>query len=488
MSPTGLPSAFYRFLDSAKRLPGAVSASLNPATAGDARIVHSQLNFVQASIRQLDWALPIAGLSVLITASAYGVAVTPIAICFAMLVTVCLGNEWLIARRLTARRQGDIAAVAKDAKTVAIMALALTVVWCALIFSMYHHNVTANRLFVALILTASVGSLSIMFAMHAAAAVSAISVLASSLVGILILNSLNGRLTLLPIGLIYVIMVIEQAAAMNFRFQETRRLELERENLIFELRDANTESVAAEGRATAANKSKSEFLANMSHELRTPLNAILGFSEIMSDPAFAKTGSERFGEYSKLIHTAGTHLLSLINDVLDMSKIEAGKLQLHPEWLDLAKIIDECVELMRNRADAGQVGLVLDIPERPLTLNGDLRALHQILLNLLSNAVKFTLPGGTVSVRARRAGAGIALTVEDNGVGISEADLPRLGQPFVQAKNQIGVAQTGTGLGLALVRALSEKHNGSMRIESTEHVGTTVTVYLPASYAANIAA
>jgi len=479
MSSIGLPGAFERFLNSAKRLPGAVSASLNPATAGDARVIDAQLNLVQASIRQLDWALPIAGLSVLITASAYGVTVTPIVVCFAVLVTACLVNEWLLTRGLKPRRQDDIPVVRRDARIVACMALVLTVVWCALIFSMYHYNVTANRLFVALILTASVGSLSTMFAMHAAAAASAIFVLASSLVGTLVLNSLNGRLTLLPIGLIYVIMVVEQAAAMNHRFGQTRRLELERENLIFELQNANTESVAAEGRATAANKAKSEFLANMSHELRTPLNAIIGFSEIMADPVYAKGGSERFGEYSKLVHTAGMHLLGLINDVLDMSKIEAGKLQLHPEWLDLARIIDECVELMRNRADGGQVALVLDIPERPLVLSADRRALHQILLNLLSNAVKFTLPGGKVSVRARRAGTGIALTVEDTGVGISEADLPRLGQPFVQARNQVGVAQTGTGLGLALVRALAQKHNGSMRIESTEHIGTTVTVYLP---------
>ena len=485
MSSTVPSGAFARFLSSAKRLPGAISASLNPATANDARVIAAQLNFVQTSIRQLDWALPIAGISVLITASAYGVVVTPIVVCFALLVAACLHNEWVLARRLNPNHQCDVAAAAKNARTIARMALVLAVVWCALIFSMYHHSITANRLFVALILTASVGSLSIMFAMHAASAAGAIFVLASSLVGVLVLNSLNGRLTLLPIGLIYVIMVVKQAAGMNSRFANARRMEQEHENLILELRYANTESFASEERANAANRAKSEFLANMSHELRTPLNAILGFSELMSDPMFAKSGSERFAEYSKLIHTAGTHLLGLINDVLDMSKIEAGKLQLHPEWLDLAKIVDECVELMRNRADAGRVEIVLDIPERPLMLSADARALHQILLNLLSNAVKFTLPGGKVCVRARRAGTGIALTVEDTGVGISQADLPRLGQPFVQAKNQAGVAQTGTGLGLALVRALAQKHNGSMRIESTEHVGTTVTVYLPVAESVN---
>ena len=480
----GLPRAFANAVSEAKRLPGAISASLNPATTGDARVVDAQLKFVQVSIRQLDWALPIAGLSVLITASAYGVSVTPIVVCFVLLLAACLHNEWLLARRLAPRGQGETSAVTRDARTVTRMALVLTVVWCALIFSMYHHEITANRLFVTLILTASVGSLSIMFSMHAAAAVSAISVLAGSLLSILILNSLNGRLTLLPIGLLYVALVVKQAASMNSRFAKARRLELEHEDLIEVLREASTQSLAAQERAIAANKSKSEFLANMSHELRTPLNAIIGFSEIMSDPMFAKAGNDRYCEYSKLIHTAGTHLLGLINDVLDMSKIEAGKLELHPERLDLAKIIDECVELMRNRAESGNVAIVLDVPERPLTLTGDIRALHQILLNLLSNAVKFTLPGGKVSIRARRAGDGIALTVEDTGVGISEVDLPRLGKPFVQAKNQIGVAQTGTGLGLALVRALAEKHGGSMHIESTEHVGTTVSVYLPAADAA----
>ena len=488
MFVSGPPTAFERFLGSARRLPGAISASLNPASAAEATIIDAQLSLVQASLRQLNWALPIAGLSVLITAISYGVPVKSIVICFVALVAVCLHNEWLLARHVRARGQTDIVAVAKDARTVARMAFVLSVAWCALTFSIYHHDVSLHRLFVVMILTVSIGSLSTMFAMHAATAAGAIFVLAGSLLGILIFNSLDGRINLLPIEIIYVIMVVQQAAAMNLRFDKTRRLEQEHEGLIEDLRKANSVSVAAEGSAVAANKAKSEFLANMSHELRTPLNAILGFSEIMSDPVFAKGGNDRYGEYSKLIHTAGTHLLGLINDVLDMSKIEAGKLELHLERVDLAKIVDECVELMHNRAEDGKVEIVLDIPESPLTVNGDRRALHQILLNLLSNAVKFTLPGGRVCVRARCAGNGTALTVEDNGVGISEVDLPRLGQPFVQAKNQVGVAHAGTGLGLALVRALAEKHSGSMRIESTEHIGTTVTVYLPANPAAAIAA
>src|SRR5262249_3320482 len=149
-SLSGLSEVLEDILNAAKRLPGVVSASLNPATAREARIVDAQLNLVQTSMRHLDWVLPFAGFSVLITASAYGVSVTPIAVCFVVLAVACLFNEWLLTRRVTPRRQDDIAAVSRDARTVACMALVLTLVWCAFLFSMYHHSITANRLFVTL--------------------------------------------------------------------------------------------------------------------------------------------------------------------------------------------------------------------------------------------------------------------------------------------------------------------------------------------------
>ena len=469
---------FERFLNSARRFPRAVAASLNPSTAPDAQIVEAQLNVVQTSIRHLDWALPAAGLTIMITVHAYGIAIAPVAACFAVLVANCLLNEYLLSRKVS--RSADIVSRTRQrAGTITAMALAITVVWCALVLSMYHNDIVANRLFVVLVLACTVGSLNTLFAMHTASAAAAIFVTSSSLIGILIRNTFIGRLTLLPMGIIYIVLVANQVYGMNRRFRETRRLEQERESLIASLTKANNESIAAEERAVAANQAKSEFLANMSHELRTPLNAIIGFSEVMREELFGALGNSRYRDYSRLINSAGTHLLGLINDVLDMSKIEAGKLELNPEEIDLGRVVGDCADLMRERALDARVALEVEVPDRPLLLFADRRAMNQILLNLLSNAVKFTLPGGRICVRANAIGARIVLSVEDSGVGISQTDLPRLGNPFVQARNHTGISHPGTGLGLALVRALAENHRGSMRIDSVENVGTTVTVELP---------
>ena len=485
-----MPSALHaveRFLNAARRLPAAIAQSFNPATPADANIVDLQLDFIQTSIRRLDWALPLAGAAVMFTVHAYGIALAPVAAWFGVLVSDCLVNEYFLTRR--AGQSDDIVAhVTKRARTIARMALVLTSVWCALVLSMYHSEITANRLFVVLVLACTLGSLSTMFAMHVGAATGAILVMSASLIMIMALNSLSGRLTLLPIGVMYIVLVVNQVRGMHRRFQRTRRLEQERESLIASLREANIQSLAAQERAMTANKAKSEFLANMSHELRTPLNAVIGFSEIMYEQMFGALGHAKYREYSRLIHGAGTHLLGLINDVLDMSKIEAGKLELHPEEFDLKTVIGECADLMRERAEAGKIELATDMPEGPLSLFADRRAVTQILLNLLSNAVKFTLPGGRICVRAGYSGSRMVLSVEDNGVGIAEAYLHRLGNPFVQAHNQAGILHTGTGLGLALVRALAEKHEGSMRIESEEAVGTTVTVELPVRPAMSAAA
>jgi signal transduction histidine kinase len=478
MSAPSILRALDRLLRAARGLPNAIARSLNPATLRDASIIDSQLDYVQASIRRLDWALPLAGVAVMFTVHGYGIPLTPVAAGFAVLLLNCLTNEYLLTRPQSPA--GDVVArVKRRARTIAWMAIVLAGAWCALILMMYHSGITANRLFVVLVLACTLGSLSTMFAMHTAAAAGAMAVMSTSLLGIMFLNSLIGRLTLLPMGAVYVVLVINQVRGMHRRFRRTKRLEQEREILIAGLREANVKSVAAEAQALAANKAKSEFLANMSHELRTPLNAIIGFSEMMREQMFGALGHANYREYSRLIHNAGNHLLGLINDVLDMSKIEAGKWELHPEPLDITTLIGECIDLMRERAAAAKVELTTDIADGPLPLFADRRAVSQILLNLLSNALKFTLPEGRVCVHAAIHGSRLNLAVEDNGVGIAKDDLDRLGNPFVQVHNQAGILNSGTGLGLALVRAFAEKHGGTMRIESQELVGTTVTIELP---------
>ena len=232
-------------------------------------------------------------------------------------------------------------------------------------------------------------------------------------------------------------------------------------------------------RAEEANRSKSEFLANMSHELRTPLNAIIGFSEMMQKQIFGPLGHDRYIEYAGDIHNSGGLLLSLINDILDMSKIEAGKLTLQTEPLDPAALVEQCVRLIGARAQEKSLQVRAECSDLP-EVEADPRALKQILLNLLSNAVKFTPEGGRVVIRGFEAADGIVLQVADTGIGIAEEDLPRLGRPFEQIESQHSKSYQGSGLGLALSKSLIELHGGELRIDSVLGKGTTVSFTVPA--------
>ncbi len=243
-------------------------------------------------------------------------------------------------------------------------------------------------------------------------------------------------------------------------------------------RKYETEKVRAEG----ANKAKSEFLANMSHELRTPLNAINGFSEIMVAQMFGPLGDKRYQEYAQDIHNSGQHLLALINDILDMSKIEAGKMNLRFEPVSLEDVTQDAVRLVRNRAETAGLKLDVEFPHLP-EIEADYRALKQILLNLLSNAIKFTPRGGRITVRAEARhdmlGDRVRVSVSDTGIGIAKDDLQRLAKPFEQVETQHAKTQQGTGLGLALTKSLVEMHDGALEIESVLGAGATVSFTLP---------
>ncbi|MBX6320769.1 MAG: PAS domain-containing protein [Rhodospirillaceae bacterium] len=237
---------------------------------------------------------------------------------------------------------------------------------------------------------------------------------------------------------------------------------------------------AAKEQAELASRSKSEFLANMSHELRTPLNAVIGFSEIMEMEVFGPLGAPQYRDYAHDIKASGMHLLSLINTILDLSKIEAGKFELHPEDLSLPEAVESCLRLVKDRACANRLRLVTELATGLPPLHADERALKQILINLLSNAVKFTPPGGTVTVAARLdADDAVLLSVADTGIGIAEKDIPKALEPFGQVDGALNRKQAGTGLGLPLVKQLAELHGGGIEISSKLGVGTTVTVRLP---------
>ncbi len=240
-----------------------------------------------------------------------------------------------------------------------------------------------------------------------------------------------------------------------------------------------TEKYAAEKtRAEEANQAKSKFLANMSHELRTPLNAIIGFSEIMESNMFGPLGSEKYHEYCSDIRSSGQYLLEVINDILDMSKIEAGRIRLDFEDLTLDALLGEAMRVVSARAEEKQLKVTSRISP-DLQLRADRRAIKQVMLNLLSNAVKFTHAGGRITVRGRLSGECIVLTIADTGIGIAKDALSKLGRPFEQVESQLTKSHQGSGLGLAISKSLVDLHGGNMRIRSTLGKGTLVVVRLP---------
>jgi signal transduction histidine kinase len=227
-----------------------------------------------------------------------------------------------------------------------------------------------------------------------------------------------------------------------------------------------------------ANQHKSEFLANMSHELRTPLNAVIGFSEVLIEGMFGEMNEKQL-DYVQDIHSSGKHLLSLINDILDLSKIEAGRMELEVTTFNLPGAVDNAVTLVRERAQRHGIELRTEVLENLGDYSGDERKFKQIMLNLLSNAVKFTGDGGRVTVAARLDGDNVEVSVSDTGIGIAPEDQPRVFEEFVQVGNNYATKREGTGLGLPLARRFVELHGGRMWLQSEPGAGSTFFFSLP---------
>ncbi|RVU19832.1 PAS domain-containing sensor histidine kinase [Methylobacterium oryzihabitans] len=258
-----------------------------------------------------------------------------------------------------------------------------------------------------------------------------------------------------------------------------RTLELQTQQLA----DLAERYLDQKAQAESANRSKSEFLANMSHELRTPLNAILGFAEVMESEVFGTLGSDKYREYCNDIRSSGGYLLSVIDDILDMSRIEARRLTLTKKPVPVAAALERALKLVAEPARARGLALAVEMHPDAVVM-ADERALQQILVNLLQNAVKFTPEGGRVAIRTRRAIDAVHIFVEDNGIGIPKSVLPKLGAPFEQVETNFARSYKGSGLGLAIARSLSELHGGGLRIRSEEGCGTIVLVRLPMPEAA----
>jgi len=240
--------------------------------------------------------------------------------------------------------------------------------------------------------------------------------------------------------------------------------------------------VEARQDAENANKAKSEFVASMSHELRTPLNAVLGFSEIIRDDILGPASLDRYRDYAHDIHDSGVFLIKLIDDLLDLSKIEAGRFDLDPERIDVAEVAESCLRLVRHRATNSGLTLETSLPDAPLHLLADARALRQILFNLLSNAIKYTAPGGKVTLSAqRRPDGAVELAVTDTGIGLTEADQKAIFAPFVRSEQARSLRIEGTGLGLVLVKTLAQTMGATVTLKSRPGEGSTFAIVFPAS-------
>jgi PAS domain S-box-containing protein len=250
---------------------------------------------------------------------------------------------------------------------------------------------------------------------------------------------------------------------------------------VSERKRVEAELIAAKQAAESANEAKSAFLAKMSHELRTPLNAIIGFSDIIRSRLFGDAAVDRYVGYAEDIHASGEHLLAVINDILDMAKIEAGRFELQEEPLDPAGLADEALRFVRPQAERRSVALLSEVPAGLPLLLGDRRAIRQVLINLLSNAVKFTEPGGRVVLSAEAGDGGLSLRVSDTGIGIAPEALARIFEPFRQGDERLSRAFQGTGLGLSISRSLMDLHGGALSVASEPGRGTRVSAVFPAS-------
>src|SRR6185312_12368970 len=277
-----------------------------------------------------------------------------------------------------------------------------------------------------------------------------------------------------------------ESASDNYRHYDVEFLRADgnREVMALIRENGDVASLRAELAAIAEQAdsnevAKNRFLAAVSHELRTPLNAILGFSDMLAHEMFGPFADPRQKEYVGLIHESGNHLLSVVNSILDVSKIESGAYSIHPEPFAFADAVEMCRSMMAHQAEMKSVSLRIALAPGVEEVRGDRRAIQQVLINLVSNAVKFTPEGGSVVIGARRVGPRLRFWVSDTGIGIAPEDLKRLGQPFTQVQNEYTRQFEGAGLGLSLVKGLVVLHDGTMMIESAPGDGTTVTVTVP---------
>ncbi|MEI9994724.1 MAG: HAMP domain-containing sensor histidine kinase [Rhizomicrobium sp.] len=441
------------------------------------KLVLDQLGLALRNLRPNAYVMPVLAAVICVMFHQW-IAAPRLALWFSLVVLTCTPLA-IVARRFPERpatlksRRPLIAA--------ALAYLAYTIGWSSLGFFLWvPHNDLASLIAIMLIACTAAGNGALVGACRPLTLVSY-----GSYGTALVLTPLQGSGLvyhgIAVLSLIYIGYMLFMSRQIYLTARDMLLLSYEKNDLIEALARSKAESDKAREAAEGASRAKSQFLANMSHELRTPLNAIMGFSEMITSRIFAGAPEKQY-EYAGLIHSSGAHLLSLINDILDLAKIESGTWRLREKDVELGTLIEDACAMMRPKAAAGGCALVTDVAQELPTLVCDERAVMQILLNLTSNAVKFTPPGGRILVFAREEPNGeICLGVTDTGVGIAKNEHDRVFENFGQGRHDVVASDRGTGLGLPIVKGLAEAHGGRIALRSEPGEGTTVTVYFPAS-------
>jgi len=450
--------------------------SYSPRTAAEADFVERQLNIALQGAAKTWYLLPavavLIALANLAWLPSWRLVAWP-----TLLIGACTGSG-LNFRRVAAKADAStVAGIQRKAHAFALGTLAQAIALCSIGILLWAPSSPANHVFISIFLCAALAGWASVGTFHYATGVMSLPVY----LFILMLGPTTaGNPVSMGIALAYWL-VMAVLFGVNYATRERMlRLEIERGALIDNLKTAKAESDSARERAEEANRAKSAFLANMSHELRTPLNAILGFSEIINTRAMGRDALDQYAEYAGYIHGSGEHLLSLINDILDLAKIEAGRMILRESEIDLRAAMDDVAKMMGPKAIAGGLSLAIHVDRSFPNILADDRAVRQMLANLASNAVKFTPPSGRVTAFANILPDGsLAFGVDDTGVGIAPEDHIRVFESFGQGRHDAVLSDKGTGLGLPIVKGLAEAHGGRIMLNSVPNEGTRITIIFP---------